>query len=92
LQQQLHSLTLIKIKMKKVTKIFTAFLISASLAIASPAVAQGTTDNTTTTTTADTDRDDSDGGKWGLAGLLGLLGLLGLKRRDDNNNNTTRKS
>lgn len=71
--------------MKKVTKIFSAVLIAVSLTTAIPAIAQGTTDNTTTTTrNTDTDADDSDGGKWGLAGLLGLLGLLGLKRRDDN--------
>ena len=71
--------------MKKITKIFAALLVTATLSLSMPIMAQGTTDNTTTTTTAGDD-DDGDGGRWGLAGLLGLLGLLGLKRRDDNHN------
>jgi MYXO-CTERM domain-containing protein len=83
----MHSLTLIIINMKKVTKIFAALLVAATLSLSTPVMAQETGgDNTTTTTTAgDNDDDDGDGGRWGLAGLLGLLGLLGLKRRDDNN-------
>ena len=74
--------------MKKVSKVFAVLFITASLGLTTPAMAQGTTDNTTTTTVSDKDDNDGDGGRWGLAGLLGLLGLLGLKRRDDDKNRT----
>jgi MYXO-CTERM domain-containing protein len=70
--------------MKKVTRIFTVLLITASLGFMQPAIAQTGDGGATTTRTAgdDDDDDDGDSGKIGLAGLLGLLGLLGLKRKD----------
>ena len=76
--------------MKKVTRAFGLFALSAFLFVGQPSMAQ-TTDNTSTTTSgATTDNDgDNDTGKWGLAGLLGLLGLLGLRRRDDDRHRTT---
>jgi MYXO-CTERM domain-containing protein len=78
--------------MKKITRVFGVFTLTAFLAFTSPIVHAQTGDGTATTRTADDDDDDDDGdgGRWGLLGLLGLAGLLGLKRRD--NDNHTRKS
>ena len=67
-----------------ITKIFTVLLLSFTMLVSSPVLAQ-TPDHTTTVRTTDDDDNDDDTGKWGLAGLLGLLGLLGLRRRDDDN-------
>jgi len=67
--------------MKKITKIFAIAMLSSSLLLTVPAIAQDGDRNVTRVDTRDDDNDDNS--KWGLAGLLGLLGLLGLKRNDD---------
>lgn len=73
--------------MKKISNVFAVLLITATLGLSTPVVAQDNDrDRTETTRVGDDDDDDGDGGRWGLAGLLGLLGLLGLKRRDDDKN------
>lgn len=72
--------------MRKITKVIGIALLSISLLLANPSLAQ-TGDNATTSTGMTTDHDDS--GKWGLAGLLGLLGLLGLRKNDDRHRTTT---
>ncbi len=72
--------------MKRITKILGIALLSTTLFISYPAIAQ-TSDNTTAMS-ADMD-DNDDSGKWGLAGLLGLLGLLGLRKKDDDRPRTT---
>ena len=81
-----QSLTFKQMNMKKVTNVFAVLLITATLGLSTPAVAQDNDNNRTATTRTADDDDDGDSGKWGLAGLLGLLGLLGLKRRDDDKN------
>jgi hypothetical protein len=67
--------------MKKISKIFAIAILSSSLLLTAPAIAQDAERNVTTVDTRDDDNDDH--GNWGLAGLLGLLGLFGLKRDDD---------
>lgn len=90
MQHLKHSLTFKQMNMKKIVNVFAVLLITATLGLSTPVMAQETDrDRTETRTAGDDDDDDGDSGKWGLAGLLGLLGLLGLKRRDDDH---TRKS
>ena len=73
--------------MKKYTKIIGIALLSSSLLLSNPTMAQST-DNTTSST-ADRTTNHDDTGKWGLAGLLGLLGLLGMRRNDNDRNRIT---
>jgi MYXO-CTERM domain-containing protein len=73
--------------MKKFVKVLGIALLSSTLFISSPSMAQG--GDNTSTTTSDTRHDNDDTGKWGLAGLLGLLGLLGLRKKDDDRSRIT---
>lgn len=75
--------------MKKVTRIFSAMVLTMFLSFSYPTMAQNDNTAGTTQTTDDDDDDDGDEGKWGLAGLLGLLGLIGLKKKDDDRDRRT---
>ena len=71
--------------MKKITTLFSALLLAASLVTTTPVLAQrDKNDNSSASSRSkDNNDNDNDSGKWGLLGLAGLLGLLGLKRNDD---------
>ncbi|THF69179.1 hypothetical protein E7T06_12950 [Deinococcus sp. Arct2-2] len=59
-------------------------LLLGTLVLASPALAQDTTDTTATdTATTTTDNNNDDGFNWGWLGLLGLAGLAGLRREPE---------
>jgi MYXO-CTERM domain-containing protein len=67
--------------MKKFSKKLVVLMMTASLGLTTPALAQSAKEPQTSQTANDND----DPGKLGLAGLLGLLGLLGLRRRQTDN-------
>ena len=64
-----------------ITKVAATTALLLGVAVAAPAVAQGT-DAATTTANVETRDDDMD---YGWVGLLGLLGLMGLKRKREVN-------
>jgi MYXO-CTERM domain-containing protein len=68
--------------MKKFSKKLVVLIMTASLGLTTPTLAQSAKAPQTSQTAND---NGDDPAKLGLAGLLGLLGLLGLRRRQTDN-------